>query len=355
MKHTLFATTALIGISCGSALAADLGGGLKDGPGGYDGPPERAAIWTGWFIGGSAGFANQNFDTRRTIKGSAGKFDNKGIDRLTKGSKYCTPDANEDGDFTGAVAAVKDGYKWTCPEGFDKHHVNDEDEIAHFTADDARFENDPFAVSNFARSEELETSGFQGGIELGRRVQSGRLIYEVAVGANLDAGDSDGSTYKTSHGPKVKEGALTGVGTLAVEKSHDFYAVAGLGGTLGQDQRLAVGARAGLVHGTFNVKGTHDFDGDDAGIFSTSYNSDESAFGLLIEAYLRYKLTQNLDVGLLLSYKKFEELDVSDTASKDFAFNEEGTKGIYAKVNDHTTIDPSEVVIKGTLVYTLGE
>ena len=362
MKKKLLLTASLLALGAGSAMAADLGrGGLKDGPMTYDtaGSP---AIWTGWVFGGSAGVANQSFETSRTIRGEAGIFDNKGIDRITEGSKYCVPEANDDGDFTGAVAK-----EWgkRCAEDFDYGRVDSEEEIAHFTADDNRFET-PLATSKFSRQEDLESSGFQGGVEIGRRVQNGSLILEAAIGGNIDAGGGDKSSYKTSHdvtldpsgiigGPKTFDDALAGQGALSVEKLYDLYAVVGAGVPLGSDQRFALGARAGIVRGTFNIKGSHSFDGDTAGLFNTAYDSDESAFGFLVEGYARYKVTENLDAGLLVSYKQFGDIDASDTAAKDFAFSEDGKTGAYARVNDRTTVDPSEWAIKGTLNYTFND
>lgn len=361
-----------------SAQAADIyGGGLKDAP--YT--PDRA-MWTGWTATVGAGWANHNFDTRRTIDGSLNKYsvDRMGADRLTKRSKYCIPEDNEGEDLTGAIATTFHH----CPDGYRRKWADDDYEIDAFTADDtidpARYEI-PLAASHFSRSEELDESGFQGSFELGRRVQNGGIIFEGAIGVSIDATGAASSSYDTEFdlaaNPDLPEWKadkiaddcangkngcfLNGEGFLSVKKTHDIYAVIGAGVPLGSDQRLAIGVRGGAVLGFFDVKGAHHFDGDIDGDFDTAFSSSENKIGGLIGGYARYKLTNNIDAGLLVSYKAFSKIKAGDSASKDFPSDhchhcaDDEERGLAASVNDRVSIDPSEWAIKGTLTYTFDE
>lgn len=365
MKRVLFSIGALA-IMSSQALAADIyGGSTKDDPGYADTP---AAIWTGWAITGSVGAANQDYDTRRTIRGEGGFFkeDTKGADRLTEDDRFCHKEGNDSTDFSEDTPQF--GYK--CPDGFFSRKINDEDEIAHFGADDTvdpvRYET-PLAITNFLRDEAFETSGFQGGVEVSRRMQSGGWVFEAALGANFDSGDSDRSEYKTQHGITFnpdglgghdlividpEDSFLTGEGTLEVSKDHDIYGVLRAGHTLDSDERILIGGGIGLVRGSFKLAGTHSFDGDTDGLFDTKFNTDESAVGVLFEAYGRYKISRNVDFGILGTYKDFGSISANDSASHDFDFNEAGTKGVYARVSDKVSADIDEWAVKGTLTYT---
>lgn len=369
MKRNLLLTVSVLALTCGSAMAADLGrGGLKDGAD-YDagGSP---AIWTGWTVTGSVGIANQEYENRRSITGEGGFFknDKKGADRITEDGSYCHKNGNDADDFSGDVAPI--GYH--CPDGFYKKTVNDEAEIAHFgaddTANDVRYET-PLAAIDFLRRETFDTSGLQGGLEVGRRIQSGNFVFEVALGGNLDAGDGDRSSFDTVHAvtvdPKGSFGgpypidtddfALTGHATQEVSKNYDLYAVLRAGAALGSDQRLLISGGVGIVSGSFNLKGSHVFDGDTDGLFTTRYDEDDNAIGLLVELSAKYKLAKNWDAGVIGTYKDLGTVSAGSSASQDFAFNEEGTKGVYARVNDRHSADVDEWAIKGTLTYTFDE
>ncbi len=334
--------TAIAAIMATQAFGADIyQGGLKDAP--YT--PDRA-LWTGWTATVGAGWANHNFDTSRTIHGSLNHYsiDTKGEDRKSA----CRG-------------------KWADVENW--NDICGTDFTADDTIDPVRYEI-PLAESHFSRNEELDESGFQGSFELGRRLQNSGFIFEAAIGVSVDAAGAASSSYDTQHaitidpdglfgGPVAVDPddfALTGVGSLSVEKTHDIYAVIGAGVPLGSDQRLAIGARGGVVLGFFDVKGAHHFDGDADGDFDTAFSGGKSKIGGIVEGYARYKLTDNVDAGLLVSYKAFSDIKAGDSAEKDFPLNvHDGDNGLVGRVNDRVSINPSEWAVKGTLTYTFDE
>lgn len=341
MKRRLLLSASLLALISSSAMAADLGrGGLKDGPG-YDagGSP---AIWTGWTVTGSVGIANQEYENRRSITGEGGFFRQD-----TKG---------EDGKTACEHKPETENYGW-CGTDF----------TADDTANPVRYET-PLAAIDFLRRETFDTSGLQGGLEVGRRIQSGNFVFEIALGGNLDAGDGDRSSFDTVHAvtidPKGNFGgpypidtddfALTGHATQEVSKNYDLYAVLRAGAALGSDQRLLISGGVGIVSGSFNLKGSHVFDGDTDGLFTTRYDEDDNAIGLLVELSAKYKLAKNWDAGVIGTYKDFGTVSAGSSASKDLA-NEDGSAGLYARVNDRHSADVDEWAVKGTLTYTFDE
>lgn len=347
MKRLTAALAATLAFAAPAAAADIDTGTFKDAPV-VDSTP---AIWQGWTVTGSIGWANQNIDARRTITGEAGKY----LDGIGEGDKYCRAEDVDEEDVTPETAQPK--FFKHCPEGFVPRHIDSEAELALFSPD-IRYESAPIASSEFSRSDEFDTSGLQGGIELGYRLQypGSTFVPELAVGANFDAANGKSREYDTLHTVTIdpEDFALTGHGTLAIEKRYDLYAVARLSALLGSDQRLAVGAGAGVVSGSFNVKGSHAFDGDEGGLLTTSYNENKTSIGYVLEAFARYKLDRNWDLGVIATYKDFGSFSVGDGAAHDHEFGDSG-KGIYARVNDRTKVEATETAIKGTLTYTFDD
>jgi hypothetical protein len=337
MKKKLLLTVSLLALTSGSALAADLGrGGLKDGPA-YDGGG-HPAIWTGFTVGASAGWGNQNIDASRTIRGEGGLFRNDTKDEDGKTACEHTPQA--------------ENYGW-CGTDF----------TADDTASPVRYEY-PIISTLFNDDGDFDSSGLQGGLELGYRNQVNRWVFEGAVGGNLDAGDGKSRSYDTVHAvtidPKGLFGgpypvdpddfALTGRGSLSIEKRGDIYGALRVSRLIDSEGRFAVGVGAGLTVGYFNIKGQHAFDGDDAGVLSTRYDESKASVGYMLEAFGRYKLTHNLDAGLIVTYKDWGSVQAG--AATEISFNEDGSAGLYARVNDRAKADVTETAVKAALTYT---
>lgn len=316
MKHVT--KTALAALAVGLALAAparaaDLGGhggGMKDDSSPVEG--YRSNGWSGFVITGMVGYADRDIKGNRSING--------------EGGFWC-------------MEEVKGG-----PDGIEGN-ADDHDKV--------RVEH-PLIMSEFAgRDGDFSSTGIQGGVELGYRRQMAGWVGELSVGLDLDGNSKVSKEFETSHdlwanGLPIDE-ILTGVGTMSIEKQGDIYAVLRLGRLIGEQQRLLVGVGGGLAVGRFNIKGGHAFDDDTGGLLSTSFDSTETAVGYVLEAYARYKLTQNLDAGLLGQYKDFGTIEASGHADPSIG----DTGGLYAHVKDKASFDASEWVIKGTLTYTL--
>jgi opacity protein-like surface antigen len=340
-KIGLAALTAVL--MSGSAYAADVyqqGGGLKDEP--YQEGVRRG--WSGFVITGTLGYADRDIEGSRSINGEAGLYrvDKNGPDRCD--GFTCFDSAT--GKFVPQAGFGGVGY----------------DPAADNTTDAVRYEL-PLIESLFSGDGgDFSSQGFQGGVEVGYRHQMGRWVPELALGLSIDADSQKSKSFLTEHaatldatalGGPVVAGVLTGEGFQSIEKEGDVYGTLRLGHTL--NDRLLIGVGGGIVAGRFNIKGGHDFDIDTSGILATSFNETETAYGYVLEAYAKYKLSKNVDFGILGQYKDFGDVSAGGNAKGFDQANVLGPIGAYARVNDKASFDVDEWTIKGTLTYTIGD
>ena len=350
MHKKLLLTASVLAMTCGSAMAADLGrGGLKDGPVSYDtsGSP---AIWTGWTFGGNVGWASREISGRRSITASK----NAVYDEVPNGSTCRGSDANGFNHYYSYDNVVK-------PEGEQEKDAEPLSTIDLFCK---------VYQAEFVHDDNFDSDGLQGGIEVGRRIQSGGWVFQAAIGVNIDADSKVSREYDTKLVETLDDYRLpyadpqTGHAFASVEKQGDVQAVLRVGRLLDSEQRLLVGIGGGLAAGRFKVSGHHEFDGgstssvgdsiiDDSGLLTTNYSDTKTAIGYVLEAFATYKITPNLDLGILAQYKDFGSFSVADSVSTgayDFAI------GTWEKsAHDRMEVDANETTIKATLTYTFNE
>lgn len=371
--------TALAALMAGmGAMAPAYGADVYTGESYKDAPAiqQSAALWTGWAITGQIGHATQNYETKRRIDSEGGFYreDTRGADGITEGDLK-TPGKKAYCEDSGATIyqgkCWKEGKRgWYEVSGYNPpvapvYHGAEAAEDD--TETPIRYDT-VLAIANFIGAQEFDASGLQGGLELSRRNQYGGWVFEAAIGGNLDGAGSASETYNTLSNVTIDPNglfgdpypvdeddfALTGRASLSVEKQYDVYAMFRAGHVFGSEGRLLLGAGIGPVLGRFKVKGAHDFDIDTDGLASTGFDSDETAFGLGVEAFAKYKLDRNWDFGVKGRYVNFAEIDASDSASVDFPYGDSG-KGLYANVSDKATIDADEWSVLGTVTYTFAD
>lgn len=313
-QMTMAAVLALVigSVAGQSAFAADIlgRGGLKD-EAVSDGPSRN---WSGFVVTGMLGYASRDVKADRIISG--------------EGGFYC-------------LKEVKGG-----PDGIEGN-ADDRDLVR---------EEIPLIGASGSGASSFDSNGLTGGAEIGyRRQMMGGWVGEVALGIDVDANSKVSRSFATEFDLKsipagLDAGTLTGAGSMSFEKQGDVYATLRMGHTLGSDQRLLVGLGGGVVAGRFNLKGAHDIDGDGDGLLSTRFDDTETAIGWVVEAFGRYKLSNNLDFGILGQYKDFGSISSSGKADPSVPFNDNA--GLYAHVNDKASADVTEWDVKATLTYT---